>query len=433
MKRIAGAGSCYIGKLVKDEVDEEQPFIKYIQASSGDEFMLDKILAAGEGVSHGVWTTEEPEEGEEPEEAETEQKPLRPLHIKNVLRRADIRYFKVPSLGSYLACPFVYDSALNQICVAAQLAAPKPEDVLTRDAVIEGEEEEGVGEKEDAPPLLVLPKKTTQLYVAFDTLADNAASPEGFGSNVQETLQSWVDALGPAMDRSDEEALKKECATLMAAASANEAALAALRETEEAVKQALDEKIAELPEDTNEEARELAMGRHQLVAASNEVSAMQEAISAFSSHRVQPRLQVIKIFKAVLYLLGYTNTSVLQTGSKKIDWPKMRQLLNAVFFQNIAGFDAEIERQAASYATSAALRELLEGVVADEINAESVGVGALYRFCTFAIQVGDAAAIKRKKEIEEAALKAAAEAEAKVAEEVAAEAAAEEEGEEEAE
>ena len=105
-------------------IDETQPWvIKYIAASKGHEFMLNKSLnVSPECLTNNVFNekVETPEEGAEEgegkeegaEEKEPKKDDFNSVFVPEVVREPKLKFFRVPKLGSYLAVPMIYNSCL---------------------------------------------------------------------------------------------------------------------------------------------------------------------------------------------------------------------------------------------------------------------------------------------------------------------------------
>lgn len=116
--------------LDNEHLEEEQPqVLKYLYASKGSEFMVDKTLATDAGITHDVFAEGE-EEGEVVAEDEEEDEEGAVEKVKDILdskhvfvpevvREPRIHFFKVPRLGSYMAIPLVYNSCLSVEALAA--------------------------------------------------------------------------------------------------------------------------------------------------------------------------------------------------------------------------------------------------------------------------------------------------------------------------
>ena len=133
------ATTVYIGKLAKPkkEIDDEADDtahvdeealeqIEIIHASPKEfDFLVGKTIKPGEGVTHQLFgTTAEGEGDEQPpqEEGEGEEKPEKsdePKHlfVDQVFREKKMKFFKVPSLGSYLAIKLSYHSCMSDVAI----------------------------------------------------------------------------------------------------------------------------------------------------------------------------------------------------------------------------------------------------------------------------------------------------------------------------
>ena len=81
--------------------------IHFSHANKEQEFLVDKVLAKGSGLTFDVFNDKVDEDGKV-----VEQEDLPHVLVKEVVREPRIHFFKVPKLGSYLAIRLEYDSCL---------------------------------------------------------------------------------------------------------------------------------------------------------------------------------------------------------------------------------------------------------------------------------------------------------------------------------
>jgi len=118
LQKFTNATACYIGGLVapkkpildsdddRAHLDRDADKIIHLTHSSKDfEFLVDKILKKGEGVTFDVFTDKE---------GEDKKSEVRHEIITEVVREPRIHFFRVPKLGSYLAIRLEYASCLNE-------------------------------------------------------------------------------------------------------------------------------------------------------------------------------------------------------------------------------------------------------------------------------------------------------------------------------
>lgn len=82
--------------------------IHFSHANKQHEFLVDKVLAKGKGLTFDVFNDKTDEEGKV-----IESEDLNHVYVKEVVREPRIHFFKVPKLGSYLAIRLDYKSCLS--------------------------------------------------------------------------------------------------------------------------------------------------------------------------------------------------------------------------------------------------------------------------------------------------------------------------------
>lgn len=126
--KFTGATACYIGKVVtpikrdlpEDATDESHIFetgetnpetgkpvekqITWLKATDDHKFMENQVLYQQEGITYNLFR---PACEEKYLTKATEELPAY-LMIENVVSQKDIRFFKVPRLGSYLSIKLEY-------------------------------------------------------------------------------------------------------------------------------------------------------------------------------------------------------------------------------------------------------------------------------------------------------------------------------------
>ena len=138
-KTTTGATAAYLGFVDEEGLDGQPgPLITYDRASAGSEFLKDKTLAQGTGVTWGAVTenpTEEvlhlwkpplppaPPVDPDSEEAPPEPAglPYYPVYVECVTDIPEVHYYDLTRLGSYLAVPLVYTSYYTADALAGSL------------------------------------------------------------------------------------------------------------------------------------------------------------------------------------------------------------------------------------------------------------------------------------------------------------------------
>jgi len=161
------ATAVYIGKMVmpKKKItdsdndtahvnDGATPNILFSYADPDHNFLVDKVLAPGSGVTYDLYNPEEPKEEGEAEPAaeeeldddgnpipkppkEPEEKLPKHMIIPEVVKDNKIHFFRVPRLGSYMAICLEYETCLFEEAleagVADQLAVNEKNKVLAEE------------------------------------------------------------------------------------------------------------------------------------------------------------------------------------------------------------------------------------------------------------------------------------------------------------
>lgn len=166
---------------VDPDTEDVNATIRYIAASEGQEFLLDKKINDPNSITLGTWVfppvpevededeDEDYDEYDEEEEGEEEEKEPPPppelpiIHIKNVLRDLPrssrdeppktLAFHGIPAPGAYITFPFQYNSPLNTDCLV-----PPPEEYINfQDPIVSdidvtegnGEEQQATEEREE--------------------------------------------------------------------------------------------------------------------------------------------------------------------------------------------------------------------------------------------------------------------------------------------
>jgi len=190
VQRITGAKSVYVG--IHEDLGEGNVGISYEYAPD-QPWMTDKRLESGKGVTHGVFEFQPSDEKvasgylhKLPMEQLVEWAYL-PCYIECVTDCPEMVYFDMTRLGSYLACPIVYQSYYSDPALKAALdyETQKGERAKAEKEKAEAEEAaEGEGEvkEAEAPPeeiVLKLPGNDVKMVIAMDTLGLNTAMEKG--------------------------------------------------------------------------------------------------------------------------------------------------------------------------------------------------------------------------------------------------------------
>ena len=120
LQKFTNSSAVYIGKLVspkKEIKDGDDDFahidetsdkiITFSHSNEEHDFLVDKVLNKGDGLTFDVFADKFDEEG-----VKIVGEDLEHVLIKEVVRENRIKFFRVPKLGSYLAIRLEYNSCL---------------------------------------------------------------------------------------------------------------------------------------------------------------------------------------------------------------------------------------------------------------------------------------------------------------------------------
>jgi hypothetical protein len=143
-------------------------------------------------------------------------------------------------------------------------------------------------------------------------------------------------------------------------------------------------------------------------------------IAEVQRRRIQPKPIALRLLQGVWFLLGFSKEQLgdpYSSDPKALDWNSARKHLGADFVRRLKDYDPEAVHKVTAYQKVDAIKALVAGLTAEELNKQSVAFGALLAYLTAALELREAAVAKRKREAEDAAAaKAAAEAAAAEAE-----------------
>ena len=118
-----------------------------------------------------------------------------------------------------------------------------------------------------------------------------------------------------------------------------------------------------------------------------------------------------RVFQVVFYLLGYTREEICYEGTNQLWWKKAKQLIGDEFFERMKAYDPIGPKPSSfkKYQVINWLRDFLEEVTQEDVDAYSLAVGKLFRWADLALQVRHENVLKRtltnmqlKKELAEA-------------------------------
>lgn len=366
----AGAQAAYLGLLEEEGIEgQEGKCLCYTHCSSGQEWMLEKVLPENVGVSWGalaepteetpyLWrppkpAAEEAEEAEDPDaEPPAEEEgptPFLPVAVECVTDAPEVHYFDMTRLGAYVAVPLLYTSyytpealadatqfeeerkaaekaaeeAAAAAAEAAESAAAAGED---GEEAAEGEEEKEAGE---APKekVLVLRGSPVRLLLCLDTLGANSPINEASIPELMElckltaqcrerteTKQVMAQALAimeeQRLQASEEDDSKKD---LVAKCRADvEAELKEARVQEE--------------QEAEDEQKELVKEKYKYLKEQKAFLRLKDLMQGLADWVVFPP-EALSVLAALAFMYGFTKEQVYPKRKASLRWPPLRALL----------------------------------------------------------------------------------------------------------
>jgi len=369
VQRITGAKSVYIG--ISEELGEGNAGISYEYAPD-QPWMTDKRLEAGKGVTHGVFEFQPSDEKVQsgylhkaPMEELVEWSYL-PVYVPCVTDCPEMVYFEMTRLGSFMACPIVYNSyyADNALKAAQEYETLKAEQERKEKERAEAEENgEEVPEPEEGakPPeelVLKLPGSDVKMVIAMDTLGTNTAMEK---EKIKE-VESLCRGIAKCKTRSEEKQVDEQAIFMLdevkketvenaymqfcneakdSHADANEKDKAELTELL-AGEDAASGKFAVLEEvlgkSLGEAKGDLLEKKYNFYKAREVAVKMKEYIMELTSW-VVVGTEMRSIIAACALLLGFKKESVYMKKKDGLWWEKLVTLLSPALFETIDKVD----------------------------------------------------------------------------------------------
>jgi hypothetical protein len=243
--KALGAGAVYIAEKVAGKAGGDGgdggdggggaggSQLKYVAASAGHEWLLERTLRESEGgVTWKVWVMPEPpadaaDGGDGGDGGDASKPPPPPptlptVHVANVLRNSEVHFHAIPRPGAYLATPLVYGTLLHENALPAVI--PPPPAPGAGDGDGGGGDDGGAGDGDGAdgsappkePAKAAIPAGNTvqrSLAVCADTVGLNRPFTEAQIA----ALKAATEALQAALLRTEQAAYEAEFAEAQAA------------------------------------------------------------------------------------------------------------------------------------------------------------------------------------------------------------------------
>ena len=351
----AGAAAVYIGVQEPGEEGSEitGPHISYEYATKGSEWMKEKVLPEGKGVTWGALTENpaeenfkemclwkppsvepvvEVEEGAEP----VEQKPSSPFYPVSVECVTDVdkmHYFDMTRLGAFLAIPVVYQSYYNGDAYADAKtfeeekkaeAIRRAEEEAARQAAIDAGEAEPEAVEPPEEKQLVMRGTDVKMVLCLDTLGTNTAFEESNAMKILELAKACSQCKSKTeFKQVDNQVLSVIDDHLRAEMDEHVA------ECADNVEQGFMEQLeAEQAEAEDELKKELIQKKFAFLKALQVAKEMHELIGSLTSW-VYTTSDVMNVVAALAYFAGYKKADIYPRRKSTMDWQKLKMLLNA--------------------------------------------------------------------------------------------------------
>ena len=355
--------------LAADEEGEEaEPTaqLRYLAATEGHEWMLQRSMVEGQGVTFPCWVLPEPEEDEEEEEDDEddeEEKAPKPapelplVQIQSVLHDGPVKFHGIPKLGGYVAVPLRYTSLLHGDALpeVPEDMAPEEEEEEDEDAAsqvsgVEGKEgkddtEGKAAEPAEVPVLPGVPKEV-DLALCVDSVGQNRAFTE---EQVQH-IKTWAGLLKNALERTEAAAYEADWRALEALRKKNTELLEDWENTTMNIAEEVDsDKAAQLEDAGDEPSDELvalldASAPVQVALRSLAVPEVAAQWAPIAQRKVPPAGDALKVLCAVAHMLGASKADLGDANSRAPTlpvWSAVQTYLGADALNKVQSFVPE--------------------------------------------------------------------------------------------
>jgi len=376
IKKTCGVEAVYLASLEEAGTLEgvEGAALQYDCASSGSEWMTEKLLKEGAGVTWQVleespaeeafqepdkfwWRpaeellpVPEPADGEEP--VERPRLKNYPVHVPCVTDVDKVHYFDMTRLGAYLAVPLIYNSYYTPEAFEDALKfeeEKKAEATARKEAEEEKEklEAEGAEIPEElaaklAEPVetkeLVLREKVVKKVLCLDTLGTNSYIDE----NKIPQILALCNAVGACRARNELQQVDDQAIGLINEETRTEQT-ENLKELEDEIEPQLqEEKDAEEAEKEEEEDKVTVQKKYEclkVLKMADPEGGRWGLITSLKSW-VYASPEVCNTILAAAMLLRYPKEDVYPRRKSVLQWEKLKHLLNDKLFEALKTFDA---------------------------------------------------------------------------------------------
>jgi hypothetical protein len=365
VKRMTSAKSVYIG--INEDLGEGNAGISFEYAPD-QPWMTEKRLEQGKGVTHGVFEFQPPDDKvasaylhKAPMEELVEWSYL-PVYVECVTDCPEMVYFDMTRLGSFLACPIVYQSYYSDPALksAQDYETQKAEQERKEKERAEAEEAgEEVGEEEAKPPeeiVLKLPGNDVKMVIAMDTLGTNTAMDKKKIAEVEGLCR----AIGKCKTRSEEKQVDEQAIFMLDEAKKETVESAYLQfctEAKDRHNDAFEKDKADLAEQVasadaatfatleevlgksiSEAKGDVLEKKYAFFKARDVAVSMKEYIMELTSWVVVGN-EMKSIIAACALILGFKKESVYMKKKDGLWWEKLCGLLSPALFETIDKID----------------------------------------------------------------------------------------------
>ncbi|CAK9064717.1 unnamed protein product [Durusdinium trenchii] len=348
----AGASAVYLGVLEQGEEGSEitGPHISYEYASKGSEWMTEKVLPEGKGVTWGALTENpaeesfkemclwkppsvepvvETEDGAEPEKPSS---PYYPVSVECVTDVASMHYFHMTRLGAYLAIPLVYQSYYNGDAYAdaktyeeekkAEAIRRAEEEAARQAAIDAGEEVPEAGEPPEEKPL-TMRGTDVKMVLCLDTLGTNTAFEEGNAMKILELAK----ACSQCKSKTEFKQVDNQVLSVIDETHRNEIDEKVVEVADQVEQGFMEQLEAEQAEAEDELKKELIQKKFAFLKALQVAKEMHQLIGGLTSW-VYTTSDVMNVVAALAYFAGYSKKDIYPRRKSTMDWQKLKTLLN---------------------------------------------------------------------------------------------------------
>lgn len=359
----ANARQVYLG-WVDEDADEGEgggAVVRYSNVTGPDaaqnELMLKSTLPGGGGVTMGVFEEKQPPDaGEGATEVPEGFRKFDAVWVPEVTDHAQVHYFDLTRLGSYLAVPLIYNTYYHEDALVAALDHEKntAEVVAANEAAKATPTEDGSDPVLQELPVLALPGKPVKMVICLDTLchANNGDTKMDEATAVPAVF-GLCDAAAAGKTKCEEIEILNQAKTLLLEDKKAEMldTYNKATEAEEASRQSNSvAAIGELPEDAPNELKELVDLEHKYLKARNVFLAMAGYVTDMAGYVLVDK-EVMASLAACALLVGRPKEQVFirnknpVNGVRSMAWTQVKKQVNQDLFDKAKGFEPKGPRK----------------------------------------------------------------------------------------